>query len=388
MAATCPNKNNPVWKELESRYGKELAYYAYDKNGEDIPSLRDGIKIIENFIKSNPPSRIIETPEGMFELNDLQLEQYQEMIERYGADRAKELLIDFIDINDLRKYNVNPEDKDDILSINKASDPGFSNYLLVTSSSELRDKEEILEKFRIKRSKSSYYYVLTKEQQNELDRYIKASRNKATVGESKNGYEFAFGNKGKVIYRMEKGVGYFYISNRKYVTDEEGFILPKIVNKVKVPVTLVFYGEESLYLQARKSGSEYVTQSSQDLKRSLVKTKGSTVGKAVQYYNFFTRVVLLKTLRSLGHYEFTMKRLTDLTLEDHNFIVGILGSKAAREKLREGVEEQLSRTDIKKVREEIKNILTQWEYIDLRLTQKDTEESHLEKWFAPVLGSH
>ena len=35
----CPNKSSKAWKEIVDKYGEDLAYAAYIKNGEDIPSL-------------------------------------------------------------------------------------------------------------------------------------------------------------------------------------------------------------------------------------------------------------------------------------------------------------------------------------------------------------
>jgi hypothetical protein len=48
---------------------------------------------------------VIETSEGLFELNEDQVNQRNEMVAKYGKKRADELIIDFIDANDLKKYN-------------------------------------------------------------------------------------------------------------------------------------------------------------------------------------------------------------------------------------------------------------------------------------------
>ncbi len=87
----------------------------YNKVGDikiNIPELKF-IGNASNFLGEENvlPDNVIVTPEGSFELNESQVEQYNEMITKYGKARATELLIDFIDVNDLRKYNVDPGSK-------------------------------------------------------------------------------------------------------------------------------------------------------------------------------------------------------------------------------------------------------------------------------------
>ena len=39
MVDICPNKSHKDWKAIEAKYGEDVAYAVYIKNGEDIPSL-------------------------------------------------------------------------------------------------------------------------------------------------------------------------------------------------------------------------------------------------------------------------------------------------------------------------------------------------------------
>jgi hypothetical protein len=66
-----------------------------------------GVSKIDD-IAENLPDNVIRTPEGLFELNEAQQEQRKQMTEKYGKQRADELIIDFIDANDLRKYTEDP----------------------------------------------------------------------------------------------------------------------------------------------------------------------------------------------------------------------------------------------------------------------------------------
>lgn len=60
---------------------------------------------------ANLPKNVIETQEGLFELNEEQQAQREDMAERYGQERADELIKDFIDVNDLKKYSYTLEEK-------------------------------------------------------------------------------------------------------------------------------------------------------------------------------------------------------------------------------------------------------------------------------------
>ena len=73
MAATCPNKNHPDWKDLVNKYGESLAFYAYDANGEDIPSFERGTQLIKEFLKQdkkalNQIEKQQNNPYGQFKL--------------------------------------------------------------------------------------------------------------------------------------------------------------------------------------------------------------------------------------------------------------------------------------------------------------------------------
>lgn len=54
------------------------------------------------------PENVIETESGLFELNEEQTKQRAEMVDKYGKERADELIKEFVDINDLKKYSVTP----------------------------------------------------------------------------------------------------------------------------------------------------------------------------------------------------------------------------------------------------------------------------------------
>lgn len=58
---------------------------------------------------SELPDNVIETEQGLFELNEFQIKQRDQMREKYGKERADELITMFVDINDLHKYNVSPD---------------------------------------------------------------------------------------------------------------------------------------------------------------------------------------------------------------------------------------------------------------------------------------
>jgi hypothetical protein len=65
--------------------------------------------------KKELPENVIETGEGLFELNPGQVKQRKEMQEKYGKEKADELIAGFIDTSNLRKYTKDPTkiEKDD-----------------------------------------------------------------------------------------------------------------------------------------------------------------------------------------------------------------------------------------------------------------------------------
>jgi len=108
MSIQCPNKSSQAWQDLSKKYGEFNAMTLYTLNNEEIPTLVEAAELFSKLAPTTIPDNVIVTPEGSFELNEAQAAQYQEMIDKYGKERATELIIDFIDVNDLRKYNIEP----------------------------------------------------------------------------------------------------------------------------------------------------------------------------------------------------------------------------------------------------------------------------------------
>lgn len=49
----CPNKGLPEWKALVDNFGEDMAYIAYDRNGENIPSLSKAKSILQNLTSTH-----------------------------------------------------------------------------------------------------------------------------------------------------------------------------------------------------------------------------------------------------------------------------------------------------------------------------------------------
>jgi hypothetical protein len=92
-------------KKKEEKVEEEVAEAKKEAAAEEIISeVKEELKVEEL------PDNVIKTKEGLFELNEEQTEQRKEMIDKYGKERADELIKEFVDINDLRKYEVPPEE--------------------------------------------------------------------------------------------------------------------------------------------------------------------------------------------------------------------------------------------------------------------------------------
>jgi hypothetical protein len=97
-----------IWEPVISGIKNNTGGYLVDLTDYHFSGEEEYAPYLYGLETPKEKNNIITTPEGTFELNEDQMEQYQEMIQKYGAVRAKELITDFIDINDLRKYNVDP----------------------------------------------------------------------------------------------------------------------------------------------------------------------------------------------------------------------------------------------------------------------------------------
>lgn len=83
-----------------------------DESSKEDPKVSEGVgketpKNKEKLLKGLP-GNVIEAKDGLFELNKEQVAQRDEMRGKYGEKRADELILDFVDVNDLKKYSVDP----------------------------------------------------------------------------------------------------------------------------------------------------------------------------------------------------------------------------------------------------------------------------------------
>lgn len=57
MSIVCPNKNSKEWKDLVNRFGTKVAWAVYTRAGDNIPSLREALRIVDSLgIKYEPIS--------------------------------------------------------------------------------------------------------------------------------------------------------------------------------------------------------------------------------------------------------------------------------------------------------------------------------------------
>ena len=73
VVQVCPNKSSKTWKEIVDKYGEDLAYAAYIRNGEVIPPL----SYVDNMLVSQNNINLQEKAHQ--EVDPFQLEVNQEL---------------------------------------------------------------------------------------------------------------------------------------------------------------------------------------------------------------------------------------------------------------------------------------------------------------------
>jgi hypothetical protein len=288
----CPNISHPDWKYSVSKLGKDKTLYLFDLLGQQIPTKED---------------------------------------------------VDYLLLHDKEPGDITEENflKPDV------------DYTTVDITSEFEEKNSLLDKFNIKQSKLHYYYEMTEDEQKRVDAYYHRQGGKRAFGNTKLGFTLYEGVNGVVTFKYENGHGYLYIDNKEYYTDKDGIKLPRYVGSFKVPVDLVNHGEEKIYLQNSKDGTEYIPLLEKEVRKYLFKTKNVSLKKSGQYYMMSLGTTIINVYKRLFNKDITFDQIKNITVEEAQALYDSVDFKAKLDDLEREYKEMVDQMDIVDVKDNI-----------------------------------
>lgn len=239
------------------------------------------------------------------------------------------------------KKNEDPQGK--LFAINPNED-----YSSVTVATSFDGKQQMLDTFNIKRSKSHYFYTLTPDEQKRVDSYLKKS---GTLGATRLGFTISDDPRGVVSYKLTKGKGYLYI-DIKDIVDTGGIKMRKIVGRIKIPIDLVFNKEEKEYLKNEKEGTIYIPYLQREINKELFKVKGISPKRSANFYLLQVKSLIINATKDFAD---------DITFQDLDNLKGIeiyqmykkLNLEEAITKIVDKIKLYLAALDIEELKSEI-----------------------------------